>query len=142
MLSTDVLGHFCSRGYAEAEIEAVFAKYDLDGDRRLNEEEQRKMNLALDREREALERDIDREKVRPKSAQSTIDSDEVRCSIISLISIRPVRRNFLIRVASVLSSLSFVATGGRRQRHQVQSRHTWRRQRCFLRGVHSSVAQG
>ena len=31
------------RGHADAEIEAVFAKYDLDGDRILNEEERRKM---------------------------------------------------------------------------------------------------
>ena len=29
-----------ARGYAEAEIEAVFAKYDVDGDRVLDEEEQ------------------------------------------------------------------------------------------------------
>ena len=38
----------CSRGYAEAEIEAVFAKYDVDGDRVLDEEEQRKMHADLE----------------------------------------------------------------------------------------------
>jgi len=38
----------CSRGYAEAEIEAVFAKYDLDGDRVLDEDEQRNMQSDLE----------------------------------------------------------------------------------------------
>ena len=37
-----------SRGYAEAEIEAVFAKYDLDGDRVLDKTEQRKMQADLE----------------------------------------------------------------------------------------------
>lgn len=37
-----------SRGHADAEIEAVFAKYDLDGDRILDEEEQRKMQEDLE----------------------------------------------------------------------------------------------
>lgn len=36
------------RGHADAEIEAVFAKYDLDGDRILDEEEQRKMQEDLE----------------------------------------------------------------------------------------------
>ena len=36
------------RGYAEAEIEAVFAKYDVDGDRVLDEGEQRKMQRDLE----------------------------------------------------------------------------------------------
>ena len=44
----------CSRGYAEAEIEAVFAKYDLDGDRVLDEDEQRKMQADLEGQRVAL----------------------------------------------------------------------------------------
>ena len=39
---------FNSRGYAEAEIEAVFAKYDLDGDRVLDEVEQRNMQADLE----------------------------------------------------------------------------------------------
>ena len=38
----------CSRGHADAEIEAVFAKYDLDGDRILDEEEQKKMQEDLE----------------------------------------------------------------------------------------------
>ena len=37
-----------SLGHADAEIEAVFAKYDLDGDRILNEEEQVKMQRDLE----------------------------------------------------------------------------------------------
>lgn len=36
------------RGHADAEIEAVFAKYDLDGDRILNEVEQKKMQNDLE----------------------------------------------------------------------------------------------
>lgn len=39
---------FFRRGHADAEIEAVFAKYDLDGDRILDEEEQRKMQEDLE----------------------------------------------------------------------------------------------
>ena len=39
---------FVRRGHADAEIEAVFAKYDLDGDRILDEEEQRKMQEDLE----------------------------------------------------------------------------------------------
>ena len=65
-----------SRGYADAEIEHVFAKYDLDGDRRLNQNEQENMNRDLEKQRKDLERSIDRENNRPKSAQSTMESDE------------------------------------------------------------------
>ena len=36
------------RGHADAEIEAVFAKYDLDGDRVLNAKEVRGMNEDLE----------------------------------------------------------------------------------------------
>jgi hypothetical protein len=39
---------FSRRGYAEAEIEAVFAKYDIDGDRVLDKTEQRKMQADLE----------------------------------------------------------------------------------------------
>jgi len=42
------------RGYAEAEIEAVFSKYDLDGDRRLDEVELRKMQTDLDGQQIAI----------------------------------------------------------------------------------------
>ena len=59
----------CSRGYAEAEIEAVFAKYDLDGDRVLSEEEQRNMNLDLEQQRKNLDGEIDEAMTRPKSGQ-------------------------------------------------------------------------
>lgn len=43
-----VVSFLVSRGHADAEIEAVFAKYDLDGDRILDEEEQRKMQEDLE----------------------------------------------------------------------------------------------
>ena len=35
-------------GHADAEIEAVFAKYDVDGDRILNEVEQQQMQADLE----------------------------------------------------------------------------------------------
>merc|ERR1719318_84101 len=47
------------RGYAEAEIEAVFAKYDLDGDRILDEEEQRKMHLDLEGQKATLNKEYE-----------------------------------------------------------------------------------
>ena len=37
----------CRRGYADGEIEAMFARYDVDGDRVLDEEEQRRMQADL-----------------------------------------------------------------------------------------------
>lgn len=44
--------HVCllisSRGHADAEIEAVFAKYDVDGDRVLDEEECKNMQEDLE----------------------------------------------------------------------------------------------
>ena len=67
--------HFCSRGYAEAEIEAVFAKYDTDGDRVLDKSEQEKM-LA----------DLDGQKVRKswKSSSVVINKAVVILSLASL----------------------------------------------------------
>ena len=46
----------CSRGYADCEIEAMFAKYDIDGDRILDEEEQRRMQADLESEKVSVER--------------------------------------------------------------------------------------
>ena len=40
--------NFCRRGYAEAEIEAVFAKYDVNGDRALDDAELRQMTSDLE----------------------------------------------------------------------------------------------
>ncbi|CAH1795418.1 unnamed protein product [Owenia fusiformis] len=48
-----------TRGYAEAEIEAVFAKYDLDGDRILDEGEQRKMQADLEGQKEQLNKEFE-----------------------------------------------------------------------------------
>ena len=41
---------FDRRGYAEQEIEAMFAKYDVDGDRVLDLDEQRALNRQLEGE--------------------------------------------------------------------------------------------
>lgn len=71
-----------SRGHADAEIEAVFAKYDLDGDRILDEEEQRKMQEDLEGQKaelndeiEEMERAKETKSGRPKSA-SNVSSDD------------------------------------------------------------------
>lgn len=36
------------RGYSDQEIEAMFAKYDMDGDRVLDSEEQRNVQMDID----------------------------------------------------------------------------------------------
>ncbi|ESO83923.1 hypothetical protein LOTGIDRAFT_229509 [Lottia gigantea] len=43
-----------TRGYADGEIEAMFAKYDIDGDRVLDEEEQKRMQADLANEKSAI----------------------------------------------------------------------------------------
>ncbi|XP_052236513.1 polycystic kidney disease 2-like 1 protein isoform X2 [Dreissena polymorpha] len=48
-----------TRGYADGEIEALFAKYDIDGDRVLDEEEQRKMLSDLNDQKAALNKEYD-----------------------------------------------------------------------------------
>ncbi|XP_057314432.1 polycystin-2-like isoform X2 [Hydractinia symbiolongicarpus] len=48
-----------ARGHADAEIEAVFAKYDLDGDRILNEVEQKKMQNDLEGQEAELNEEIE-----------------------------------------------------------------------------------
>jgi polycystin 2 len=48
-----------SRGYAEEEIESIFAKYDLNGDRVLDEKEQRALSNDLSRQNNAILREID-----------------------------------------------------------------------------------
>ncbi|XP_031573831.1 polycystic kidney disease 2-like 1 protein isoform X2 [Actinia tenebrosa] len=75
-----------SRGHADAEIEAVFAKYDLDGDRILDEDEQRRMQEDLEGQKAELNEEIQEmernKETRPKSGSrasfrgSDIDSDD------------------------------------------------------------------
>ncbi|XP_073252460.1 polycystin-2-like protein 1 [Porites lutea] len=72
-----------SRGHADAEIEAVFAKYDLDGDRILDEDEQRKMQEDLEGQKaelndeiQEMERAKEAKSARPKSANSFAGSDD------------------------------------------------------------------
>jgi len=48
-----------SRGYADGEIEAMFAKYDIDGDRVLDEEEQKRMQADLADQTDALNKEYD-----------------------------------------------------------------------------------
>lgn len=64
-----------SRGHADAEIEAVFAKYDLDGDRVLDEEECRKMQDDLEGQKAELNEEIDeieraKTDTKPKTSES------------------------------------------------------------------------
>lgn len=60
-----------TRGYADGEIEALFAKYDMDGDRVLDKDEQRKMQADLAHQRDALKKEYDElDKIdRPESAR-------------------------------------------------------------------------
>ncbi|KAI3378974.1 hypothetical protein SNEBB_006980 [Seison nebaliae] len=48
-----------SRGFADAEIEAMFAKYDVDGDRVLSQKEQELMKEDLQKQRDALNAEFD-----------------------------------------------------------------------------------
>ncbi|XP_066304092.1 polycystin-2-like protein 1 isoform X2 [Branchiostoma lanceolatum] len=58
-----------ARGHADAEIEAVFAKYDIDGDRVLDPEEQKKMQADLEGQKQELSDEIeDVEKARENAA--------------------------------------------------------------------------
>ena len=47
------------RGIPDAEIEAMFAKYDLDGDMVLNADERQKLEADLMKQKERLDRDIE-----------------------------------------------------------------------------------
>ncbi|KAL8603587.1 hypothetical protein ACOMHN_022539 [Nucella lapillus] len=47
------------RGYADGEIEAMFARYDVDGDRILDEDEQRRMQADLFEQKAALNKQYD-----------------------------------------------------------------------------------
>ena len=47
------------RGIPDAEIEAMFAKYDLDGDMVLNAEERKKLEADLMKQKERLDKDIE-----------------------------------------------------------------------------------
>ncbi|XP_055874646.1 polycystin-2-like [Biomphalaria glabrata] len=48
-----------SRGYADGEIEAMFSKYDCDGDRVLDEEEQKRMQADLADQKAALNKEYE-----------------------------------------------------------------------------------
>ncbi|CAL1532921.1 unnamed protein product [Lymnaea stagnalis] len=48
-----------SRGYADGEIEAMFSKYDIDGDRVLDEEEQKRMQADLADQKAALNKEYE-----------------------------------------------------------------------------------
>ncbi|MBN3309464.1 PKD2 protein, partial [Amia calva] len=66
------------KGHTDAEIEAIFAKYDQDGDQELTEHEHQQMRDDLEKEREDLE--LDRSSLpRPTSSRSfprSLDDDE------------------------------------------------------------------
>jgi len=69
-------------GHADAEIEAVFAKYDVDGDRILNEDEQRRMQEDLEGQKAELNEEIEEverakgDASRIKSKMSVRDDDD------------------------------------------------------------------
>jgi len=57
-----------SRGYADAEIEAYFAKYDTNGDRNLTAEEQKRMREDLNRESDEIDEEM--KKIREEQENS------------------------------------------------------------------------
>ena len=68
---------YFSRGYAEAEIEAVFAKYDLDGDRVLDESEQKRMQADLEGQKAALSKEYkDLEHQKGRGLEDSDGSDD------------------------------------------------------------------
>ncbi|XP_077999256.1 polycystin-2-like protein 1 isoform X2 [Glandiceps talaboti] len=66
-----------ARGHADAEIEAVFAKYDVDGDRVLDSEEQAKMAADLQEQKNRLNAQIDAEMRKQEQAELTNEIAEV-----------------------------------------------------------------
>ena len=64
-----------SRGIPEAEIEAVFAKYDDDGDKVLNEEEQRRLRMSLERQKLELQERIEEAKGTVNRNGTIVDSE-------------------------------------------------------------------
>ena len=58
------------RGYAEAEIESVFSKFDADGDRRLNSADVERMKADLENQNREVNADIER------AAQKQAESEE------------------------------------------------------------------
>ena len=58
------------RGYAEAEIESVFSKFDADGDRRLNSADVARMKADLENQDLEVKAEIER------AAQKQAESEE------------------------------------------------------------------
>ncbi len=56
------------RGYADSEIEAVFAKYDSNGDRRLTEDDLAHMNEDLEKQQKQVGTDINKAEEKAKDA--------------------------------------------------------------------------
>ncbi|KAK3795236.1 hypothetical protein RRG08_056296 [Elysia crispata] len=65
-----------SRGYADCEIEAVFARYDVDGDRVLDAEEQKKMFADLQEQKLALNKEYDDIGGKGRHSSSRLSSNE------------------------------------------------------------------
>ena len=66
------------RGYADGEIEALFCKYDADGSRYLDQEEQRRLRQDLESQRVAIEgkmRERERERERERDRQTDRQTD-------------------------------------------------------------------
>ncbi|GFN78422.1 polycystic kidney disease protein 2 [Plakobranchus ocellatus] len=65
-----------SRGYADCEIEAVFARYDVDGDRVLDASEQKKMFADLQEQKLALNKEYDDIGGKGRHSSSRLSSNE------------------------------------------------------------------
>lgn len=83
LYSTVTCGVMLRRGYAEAEIESVFAKFDADGDRRLNAEDVERMQADLEKENRKVEAEIER--ASHKQADSEQRAKDGSCSVYSTV---------------------------------------------------------
>ncbi|CAF0976109.1 unnamed protein product [Adineta ricciae] len=66
-----------SRGYAEEEIEQMFARYDTNGDRVLDEEEQRMLKQDLTRQNEAIVREMNQLNMTAVNGRVSVIRDDV-----------------------------------------------------------------
>ncbi|PAA74536.1 hypothetical protein BOX15_Mlig010261g2, partial [Macrostomum lignano] len=118
-----------ARGYADGEIEALFSKYDQDGDRVLDEREQRAMTSELEGQRVAINRQIDSEKVRPASgkgatAAASHAEPQVTAEEFSALAHRVDRMERSIgsvvsKIDAVLVKLDAVEAGKAKRREQM-----------------------
>jgi polycystin 2 len=73
-----------NRGYADGEIEAIFARYDSDGNRTLDKDEQAKMQQELDQQKAAITVEMESQQQNAASAQIMNRMEELESHISAL----------------------------------------------------------